>query len=92
MKKQRKSSRKAMADRRRARKTTASYIPQLDNKGEVVAQPMNRKAYKIELSKLEHANGLTVSQHKKEVRKQRLTKARRKLRTIQDESRKANRV
>ena len=91
MKKQRKSSRKQMLNRRRSRSASASYIPHVTNEGQVIALPANRKAYKIEMSRLEHVNGMSERQVQKEVRKQRLTKARRKLRDAQIDSRRANR-
>lgn len=91
MKRQRKSSRKTMLNRMRSRKTSPTYLASISADGQPVALPANRKAYKIELARLENANGMSERQHQKEVRKQRLTKARRKLRDTQVESRRANR-
>lgn len=92
MKKQRKSSRKAMQNRKRSRITSPSYLANVNGKGEIMALPANRKAYKIELSKLNRADGITNRQHAKEVRKQRLTKLRRSRTKMQAASRKENRV
>jgi hypothetical protein len=91
MKKKRKSSRKFNLMRNRQRKLTASYGLLITRTGDIVPNPLNRKAYKIETAKLTRGDGQTTAQHQKEVRKQRLTKARRALSKVQAQSRKVNR-